>query len=137
MEILKWDINHMISLKTNRKLLIEKNDIRLNWIIYLTKLRNNRLICRPIVYTDEIYVHSTHATTCAWSDETNKGLKFPISKGPQVIIVRACTERGFVSNALLIYKFNQKSGDYHSSKNRSKWQKWVKENLMPWKVILF
>lgn len=47
-------------MENNRKILIEHSDIRLKRIEYLDKISKYREEGRPIVYTDESYVHSTH-----------------------------------------------------------------------------
>lgn len=67
--------------ENNRKILIEKSNIGLKRIEYLKKVRKYRQDGRSIVYTDESYVHSTHTTSKFWSDDSDKRLKKPISKG--------------------------------------------------------
>ncbi|KAL4703629.1 hypothetical protein ACJJTC_007656 [Scirpophaga incertulas] len=49
--------------ENNRKILIEKSDLRLKRIQYLKKLGQYRQEGCPIIYTDESYVHSTHTTS--------------------------------------------------------------------------
>ncbi|KAL4703617.1 hypothetical protein ACJJTC_007644 [Scirpophaga incertulas] len=51
--------------ENNRKILIEKSDLRLKRIQYLKKLGQYRQEGCPIIYTDESYVHSTHTTSKA------------------------------------------------------------------------
>lgn len=63
--------------ENNRKLLIEASNIHLQRIEYLSKIKNYRQEGRPIVYTDESYVDSSHSTPKAWTDGTTKGLKKP------------------------------------------------------------
>lgn len=50
---------------------------------------------RPIVYLDKSYKHSTYIQSQLWADESNNGLRFPISKGDRLIIIRAGGEKGF------------------------------------------
>lgn len=97
--------------ENNRKLLIETSHIRLQRIEYLKKNKQYRHEGRPIVYTDESYVDSSHSSAKAWTDGTTKGLKKPISKGQRVVIVHAGCETGFIPNALLTFKAGFKSGD--------------------------
>ncbi|XP_077293797.1 uncharacterized protein LOC143916528 [Arctopsyche grandis] len=67
----------------------------------------------------------------SWSDETSKGCRLPIYKGNMLIIVHACSEKGFIPNALLIYPSKIKTGDYHNNMNAINYQKWIKEKLVP------
>lgn len=116
----------------NRKVLIEKPDIREKRVQYLRAIKRYRQENRPIVYQDETYVHSSHTKPNSWTDEsTSGGLKTPVSKGQYAIIVHAGSEQGFVPNAMLIFKSGQKSGDYHESMNFNNYNKWLREKLIP------
>lgn len=115
----------------NRKILIEKHDIREKRVNFIRAVQQYRKEGRPIVYTDETYVHTTHTKPHSWSDSSNNGLLTPISKGNYAIIVHAGHENGFVNNALLIFKSGQKSGDYHDAMNFSNYRKWLEEKLIP------
>lgn len=117
--------------ENNRKVLIETPTIRLLRINYLQKLKEYRRQNRPIIYTDESYVHATHAKPMGWTDESTAGLKKPISKGQRVVIVHAGSEAGFVPNALLAFKSGTKSGDYHDDMNFENYQKWIRTQLIP------
>ncbi|XP_021199802.3 uncharacterized protein LOC110383347 [Helicoverpa armigera] len=117
--------------ENNRRLLLEKSNIRLLRIEYLTTLMKYREEGRPIVYTDESYVDSSHSGSKAWSDGSLKGLKKPISKGQRVVIVHAGSEAGFVPNALLLFKAGAKSGDYHDNMNFDNYTKWLRNQLIP------
>lgn len=115
----------------NRRILIEKPDIHNARITYLRAISKFRREGRPIVYSDETYIHSSHTTPKAWSDDSAEGLKSPISKGQRLIIVHAGSEKGFIPNALLIFKSNQTTGDYHKEMNSTNYMRWVKEMLLP------
>ena len=39
--------------------------------------------------------------------------------------------RGFIPNALLIFRSGSKSGDYHEDMNRANYMKWLQEKLIP------
>lgn len=117
--------------ENNRKVLIETTNIRLKRIEYLKKLKKYREEGRPIIYTDESYVDSSHSNPKAWTDGSTKGLKTPISKGQRVVIVHAGSEAGFVPNALLTFKAGGKSGDYHDNMNYENYEKWLKTQLIP------
>lgn len=119
------------STENNRKVLIEKSNIRLQRINYLQKIEEYRRENRPIIYSDETYVHATHTTSKQWSDGSAKGLKKPISKGQRVVIVHAGSEAGFVPNALAMFKSGSKSGDYHDDMNFDNYQKWLRTQLIP------
>lgn len=116
----------------NRKVLVERFDIRELRLKYLRKLSEYKTAKRPIVYMDETYVHSTHSKLNAWTDTTsNQGLKTPVSKGQRLIIVHAGGQEGFVNNALLTFRSGKKSGDYHNDMNFENYEKWVKLKLIP------
>ena len=115
----------------NRKILIEHTNIQLKRIEFLEKITRYRSEGRPIIYTDESYVDSTHTSSKSWSDGTKEGLKKKISKGQRVIMVHAGSETGFVPNALLIFKAGAKSGDYHQNMNFNNYEKWLRSQLMP------
>ncbi|CAK1584696.1 unnamed protein product [Parnassius mnemosyne] len=117
--------------ENNRKVLIETSAIRLLRINYLEKLRQYQQQNRPIVYTDESYVHATHTTPKGWTDGSSKGIKKPLSKGQRVVIVHAGSETGFVPNALLTFKSGMKSGDYHDDMNFQNYEKWIRTQLIP------
>lgn len=117
--------------KNNRKVLMEKPEIRALRIDYLKKITYFRSIGRPIIYLDETYIHSGHTNPKSWDDGTNNGLLTNISKGNRLIIVHAGGETGFVQNALLIFKSGTKSGDYHDDMNGTNYEKWLREKLIP------
>ena len=118
-------------LKTNRKILMERPPIRLLRIEFLRKMRDFRQEGRPIIYMDESYIHSSHTHQKGWSDESNDGLKKPVSKGLRLIIVNAGGENGFVPNAYTRWKSNCSTGDYHNDMNFENYEKWVTEKLIP------
>lgn len=117
--------------ENNRKVLIESSNLRLKRIEYLKKIKQYRQEGRPIIYTDESYVDSSHSIPKAWSDGYTKGFKQPISKGQRVVIVHAGSETGFVPNALLTFKAGSKSGDYHDNMNFENYEKWLRTQLIP------
>lgn len=117
--------------KNNRRVLIEKEEIRAKRIAYLRAIKGYRQQGRRIVYVDETYIHSTHTKPCSWSDDSNEMLTLPVSKGPRAVIVHAGGREGFVKNAMLIFKSGAKSGDYHDDMNFDNFYKWLSEKLIP------
>jgi transposase len=115
----------------NRVLLKEKMDIVFKRINYLRAIKNYRRQGRPIVYSDETYIHSSHVSSNSWIDSTNKGLKVPASKGTRFIIVHAGTEKGFIPGAFLMFKSGTKSGDYHDDMNYTNYRRWAETQLIP------
>ncbi|KAJ4445926.1 hypothetical protein ANN_12612, partial [Periplaneta americana] len=101
----------------NLQVIIERREIRALRIAYLRAIHKFREDGRPIIYTDETYLHSSHTTTHEWTDSSTEGLKAPMNKGQRLIIVHAGGENGFVPNALLIFKSGLKTGDYHQDMN--------------------
>lgn len=59
------------------------------------------------------------------------GLLAPVSKGQRLIIVHAGGEQGFIPNAYVRFKSQQKTGDYHDDMNYANYEKWIKERLIP------
>jgi len=117
--------------ENNRRILIEKSEIRDKRITYLQALKKYRSEGRPIIYMDETYVCSDHISSKIWSDGSCNILHTPISKGDRLIIVHAGGEQGFVPNALAIWKAGIKSGDYHANMNTANYVKWVTSQLVP------
>lgn len=105
--------------KTNRKLLMEKHDISYLRCNYLQNIKRYREQNRPIIFTDETYIHSS-----------NECLKKPIGKGARLIIVHAGGENGFVPEAYVRWKSNS-TGDYHNEMNYENYKKWIQEKLIP------
>lgn len=116
---------------TNRKVLIEQSQIRFQRIQYLRKIKKYREEGRPIIYSDESYVDSSHVSHHSWTDSSSKGIKKPLSKGSRLVIVHAGGEAGFVPNALLTFKAGTKSGDYHDNMNSENYERWLRTKLMP------
>lgn len=50
---------------------------------------------------------------------------------PFDVMVHAGGMDGFVPNALLMFKANQKSGDYHDNMNYENYSKWIQTQLIP------
>ena len=77
---LRKDLLHTESVHTrcvvNQKVLMEKQDVVLSRIRYLRMVRE----LREAGYTDETYVHTSHAVPKCWQDSTT-GLNIPFSKG--------------------------------------------------------
>lgn len=83
---------------------MESYDIRLKRIQFLKTMMEYRREKRPIVYTDETYIHSSHTDPKGWYDDSSRGFKKPISKGQRLIIVHAGGSMGFIESGLLIFK---------------------------------
>lgn len=117
--------------QNNRKVLVEKMEIRTLRVKYLRQIKYFRSQNRPIVYLDETYIHSGHTSSKNWTDDSTKGLFSLISKGQRLIIVHAGGEMGFIKDSLLIFKSGTTSGDYHSEMNSENYGKWLREKLIP------
>lgn len=119
--------------QTNRKVLMERNEISAWRARYLHEIdKNNKSPNpKPIIYLDETYIHSSHTTGKCWQGEGVEGVLEPVSKGQRYIIVHAGGNTGFVENALLVFKSNTKSGDYHDEMNSKNFKKWLIEKLLP------
>jgi transposase len=117
--------------QSNRQLLIEKSEIVAWRGRYLQTIAKLRQANRPIVYLDETYVHSTHTTQKCWQSKEEMGVCIPTSKGRKLIVVHGGGEMGFIDNALLIFKSDSKTGDYHGDMNGEIFTKWLQERLVP------
>jgi hypothetical protein len=116
--------------RNNRVVLIKKHDVRCMRVLYLTALNKYREQGRPIVYEDETYVHSSHTGPKNWSDDCASGLLAPVSKAEILVILHAEGRHGFIPNALVIFKSNQKTGDYHNEMKGENYIRWLKEKLI-------
>nr|XP_022913139.1 uncharacterized protein LOC111423981 [Onthophagus taurus] len=117
--------------KTNRKLLMEKNDIANLRCTFLRNVKQYREAKRPIIYMDETYIHSSHTNAKNWDDNTNTGLQKPVSKGDRIIIVHAGSENGFVPGAYARWRSSCTTGDYHREMNFKNYKKWITDQLLP------
>jgi transposase len=52
-------------------------------------------------------------------------------KGERLVILNAGSRRGFIPNALLIFKSNQKTGYYYNEINGENYIRWLKEKVIP------
>lgn len=77
----------------------------------------------------ETYTHLTHTKKLAWSDDSNHGLRKPVSNKSKLIILDAGNEDGFVPNARLIFRPEAKKEDYHDHMNYDNYEKWVEMTL--------
>lgn len=60
------------------------------------KVREFRYEGRPVIYTDETYLYSSHRTSKSWADNTSDGLKAPISNGRRFIMVHVGYSEGLI-----------------------------------------
>ncbi|XP_034840153.2 uncharacterized protein [Maniola hyperantus] len=118
--------------RSKRKVLMERYDIVAWRYRYLEELRNNRLgNQRPVVYLDETYMHATYCAGKCWQSEQEEGVLSPDSKGPRWIIVHAGGAMGFIPNAQLIFRSRSQAADYHDDMNKTNFNKWLSEKLIP------
>ncbi|MCU7801183.1 MAG: transposase [gamma proteobacterium symbiont of Lucinoma myriamae] len=118
--------------ESNRKLLMERSDVVALRIRYLRTISQYRQAGREIVYMDETYIHSNHGVSKCWqSADGSKGRFVPFSKGERLIVVHAGSRKGFIPNALLMFKAHSDSGDYHQEMNSENFEKWLREKLIP------
>lgn len=103
--------------ESNRKVTVEKNDIRAARLTYLRSISRYRNEEHPIIYTDETYIHSSHTKELDWGDCTNADPLGPVSKGQRAVILHADSEYGFIPNALLMFKSGIKPEYYHKEIN--------------------
>jgi hypothetical protein len=80
----------------NRRIRIEKQDVRCVRVAFLPAITKFRRDGHEIVYSDETYIHSSCTTTKAWSDDDAQGCMAASSKGQQLIIVHVGMVKGFI-----------------------------------------
>lgn len=117
--------------RTNKHILMESQDVSYKRFVFLKKMKEYRLLKRPIVYTDESYIDSSHVSGKGWFEDTKEGVAAPISKGERLIFLHAGGEMGFIPNCLTMWKASKKTGDYHDNVNSTTYIKWVTERLIP------
>lgn len=117
--------------KNNRLQLIESESIKMKRNIYLQQINKYREEGRPIIYTDETYVHTNYSTAKSWEDGTREGFHPKISKGSRFIVVHAGGEGGFINNALLCFKSGSNKEDYHGDMNLENFTRWSENQLIP------
>ena len=57
-------------------------------------------------------------------------LQVPLGKGQRFIILHAGSEKGFVNNALLLFK-SRSTKDYHEEIDGDRFEEWFKNQLLP------
>lgn len=118
--------------QSKRKLLMERYDITAWRSRYLERIRRNRNVeKKPVVYLDETYIHNTYHAKSCWQSEEEPGMFVSESSGSRWIIAHAGTENGFVNGALLMFKSQSKSSDYHDDMNSINFLKWMSEKVIP------
>ncbi|KAJ4431222.1 hypothetical protein ANN_19819 [Periplaneta americana] len=85
---------------------------------------------KPIVHTDETWVH-THTVKKCWQHNEVQGVHVNQSLGQRAVIVHAGGEMGFIEGVELIYDSKSQYGDYHDEMNGENYNKWLKERLIP------
>ncbi|XP_072384552.1 uncharacterized protein [Diabrotica undecimpunctata] len=114
----------------NRKMLIEKHEIRHLRLQYLRNIKEARNANKFIVFTDKTYLLTSHIAKNNLCDTSNNGLKKPVSKGQRLIIVGAGNEQGFVPGSYVRWKSTSKSGDYYDDMNYANFKKGLEKNLL-------
>ena len=80
--------------------------------------------------TDETFVHTSYCVHRSWQSELVV-LKVPFGKGGGFIVVHAGTDKGFIEEALLVFKAKDSQGDYHNEMNGKNFMRWLNERLQP------
>ena len=86
--------------QTNRSLLMERTDIVAARIQFLRNIKKYRVNCRPIIYTDETFVHSTHTVSKSWQS-SKVSLQAPFCRGERRMFVHR--RRMFVLTSFVLF----------------------------------
>ena len=120
-------------MRDNRRVLTEKQKIRSARVLFLRAIMKYRQKGRPIVYSDETYIHSSHTLTSAWTNDN------PTSKGQRLIIVHAESVKEYYSRRKTYLQVQSKNWYYHREMNGNNYKKWINEKLksnLPKKSVL-
>ena len=78
--------------QANRSLLMERTDIVAARIQFLRNIKKYRVNDRPIIYTDETFVHSTYTVSKSWQS-SEVSLQAPFCRGERLIVLHAVQRR--------------------------------------------
>lgn len=100
-----------------------------NWKTWLISLKLQQMLVlqqkynKPIIYTNEIYIHSSHTVSVNWHHQSLLGRLFALlPKGLRLVITHVKEVRMiFMPSALLIIKVNQVMGGYNNDMNCKQW----------------
>lgn len=116
--------------RSQRSVLIERQEI-INWRYkYLTKLRQLRAENRTIYYLDETWVDSNLTFKKCWQGKDVKGIIAPQSSSHRLIVSGIGSVDGFLPDSTLIFKAGQTTGDYHGQMNSENFEKWMVEKVI-------
>lgn len=117
--------------KTNgRKLLMERNDIVLLRVRFLKSILAPNVTFEDIVWLDETWVNAGHSLSRSWTDDSLKStMPAPSGKGGRLILLHAGTSRGFIPDALDLFR-SKKTGDYHEEMNHEHFIEWFEYKLL-------
>ncbi|XP_069675935.1 uncharacterized protein [Periplaneta americana] len=118
--------------KNVRHVLIERHDIVARRAAYLRALRKNEKgPKKPIVYTDETWVHTHSTVKKCWQRDEIPGVLVNNCAGQRAIVVHAGGEMGFIHGAELIYDSRSATDDCHNEMNSATYNRWLREKLIP------
>ncbi|XP_045447431.1 uncharacterized protein LOC123655720 [Melitaea cinxia] len=118
--------------QSKRKMLVERTDIATWRFNYLSEIKKYREEGRTIVYLDETFIHSSYSVQKCWQSESEEGaLVRDYGMGRRWIIAHAGTTDGFINKALLLFKSQTKSSDYHDDMNSDNFIKWLEKQVLP------
>lgn len=106
------------TVKSQRRILMERADIKLQRINYLRSIKVYREKDRQIVFMDEAYLNPQQASEKSWS-------------GQRLIIVHAFCNTGCIPNACLIFQSKSKSGDYYNDMDYENYKRWLTKKFIP------
>ena len=109
---------------------MERTDIVAARIQFLRNIKKNRENGRPIICTDETFVHSTHIVNKSWQS-SEVSLQAPFCRGERLIVLHAGSKAVFLKRTELGWKAKSSTGAYHDEMNGDNFFKWVKEKLIP------
>ncbi|KAJ8910153.1 hypothetical protein NQ315_007482 [Exocentrus adspersus] len=80
---------------------------------------------------DETWIENDMTVKKCWQGDGIFGARGSIRNTGRLIVVHAGNENGFVPNAELVFRSGLVSRDYHGQMNKTNFQKWLTERLLP------
>lgn len=92
---------------SGRKILLEREDVAAWRSRFFREIRKQNI--NDVVWLDETWVNAGHSLKKGWVDDTTKGtMASPLGRGGRLIMLHAGTSKGFVPDALLLFRSKKK-----------------------------
>ena len=137
LKLLKDELGFKYKKVDDRRYYYEQPHIIEQRRIYLSRMIQNRVDKRPVVFLDETWANANDGKNLAWVEDdpvtggTLGGIRHPSGKGKRLIILGAGGEMGWIPNTTLIFQSKKDTGDYHDEMTGEHFEEWFREKLLP------